>query len=89
MNLYNARSKTIKLFEDKSINPSVYAYNAKSEPKKYDGVKKSEQKSVERIEERVKLRRQKADHKSDDKADGDKSGNERLDTADMPDLETE
>ena len=39
----------------------MYAYNAKSELKEYDGVEKSEQKAEESIGERVKLRRQKAD----------------------------
>ena len=45
MNLYDGRNKII--LEDKSITSSVYAYNAKSEPKEYGGVKESEQKSVE------------------------------------------
>ena len=67
----------------------MYAYNAKSEPKEYDGVKESEHKSVESIGETVKLKRQKADDKSDDKADEDESANERLDTTDIPNLETE
>ena len=58
MNLYDGRNKIINLLEDKSITSSVYAYNAKSEPKEYGGVKESEQKSVESIGERVKLRRQ-------------------------------
>ena len=36
--------------------PSVYAYDAKSEPEEYDGVEKSEQEAEESIEERLKLR---------------------------------
>ena len=39
MQLYNDRNAIIKLFENRNIKLSVYAYNAKSEPKKYDGVK--------------------------------------------------
>ena len=35
------------------------------------------------------MRREKADEKSDDKVEEDESANERLDTTDMPDLETE
>ena len=42
----------------------MYAYNAKSEPRKYDGAEKSEQKFDESIAEKVKLRRQKADDKT-------------------------
>ena len=81
MQLYNYRNKTIRLFEDKNIKPSkYYAYNAKSEPEKYDGAKKSEQEFDEGIGERVKLRRQKTD---------DKTGDEQLDTIDMPDLKSE
>ena len=61
MNLYNGRNKIIKLFESEDITPSMYAYDAKSEPEIYDGVKRSEQKSVESIGARVKLRKQKSD----------------------------
>ena len=39
MQLYNGRNTIIRLFENRNIRPSVYAHNAKSEPKKYDGVK--------------------------------------------------
>ena len=56
MQLYNYRNKIIRLFENKNIRPSVYAYNAKSE--EYDEAEKSEQKFDENIAERVKLRRQ-------------------------------
>ena len=45
MNLYNSRNKIIKLFEDGDLKPSDYAYDAKSEPKEYDGAEESEQKS--------------------------------------------
>ena len=78
MNLYNGRNKIIKLFEGKGISPSMYAYDAKS-----DGVKESEQEFDKSIGERVKLRRQKADDKTDE------TGDEQLDTTNMPDLETE
>ena len=78
MNLYNGRNKTIKLFESKDITPSMYVYDAKS-----DGVEESEQKFGESTGERVKLRRQKADDETDE------TGDEQLDTTDMPDLETE
>ena len=78
MNLYNGRNKTIKLFESKDITPSMYVYDAKS-----DGVEESEQKFDESTGERVKLRRQKADDETDE------TGDEQLDTTDMPDLETE
>ena len=78
MNLYNGRNSIIKLFESKYITPSMYAYDAKS-----DGVKESEQKFDKIIGERVKLRRQKADHKTDE------TGDEKLDSTYMPDLETE
>ena len=61
MNLYNGRNKIIKLFESEDITPSMYAYDAKSEPEIYAGVKRSEQKSVENIGGRVKLRKQKSD----------------------------
>ena len=61
MNLFNGRNKIIRLFEGKNIVSSNYALDAKSEPEKYDGVKKSEQISVENIGERVKLRKQKSD----------------------------
>ena len=60
MLLYNGINKIIKLFEDKNIRPSNYAYNAKS-----DGVNESGQKFDESIGETVKLRRQKADDKTD------------------------
>ena len=33
MHLYNCRNKIIKLFENKSIKPSTFPRNAKSEPK--------------------------------------------------------
>ena len=78
MNLYNGRNKIIKLFESKDITPFMYAYDAKS-----DGVEESEQKFDERIGEIVRLRRQKANDKTDE------TGDEQLDTTDMPDLETE
>ena len=39
----------------------MYAFNAKSHPKEYDGVEKSDQKSDKSIGERAKLRRQKSD----------------------------
>ena len=78
MNLYNGRNKIIKLFERKDITPFMYAYDAKS-----DGVEESEQKFDESIGERVKLRRQKADDKTDE------TGDEQLDTTNMPDLEIE
>ena len=81
MNLYNGRNKIIGLFENKAISPSIYVHDAKS-----DGVEESEQKFDESIEERVKLRRQKADDKTDDKADND---DEKSDTTDMLDLESE
>ena len=83
MQLYNYRNKIIGLFENENIRPSNYALDAKFEPREYDGVEKSEQKFDESIGERVKLRRQKAD----DKKDG--SGDEQLDTIDMPELESE
>ena len=38
MNLFIDRNKIMKLFEDKYITSSVYAYNAESEPEEYDGV---------------------------------------------------
>ena len=78
INLYNGRNKIIELFESKDIAPSMYVYDAKS-----DGVEESEQKFDEVIGKRVKLRRQKADDKTDE------TGDEQLDTTDMPDLETE
>ena len=78
MNLYNGCNKIIKLFEIKDITRCIYAYDAKS-----DEVEESEQKFDESIEERVKLRRQKADDKTDE------TGDEQLDTIDIPDLETE
>ena len=68
--LYDGRSKIIRLFENKNIKPSNYPHNAKFEPdehnieekseKKYDGGKKSEQKSLKSIGERRKLRKQKS-----------------------------
>ena len=68
------------LFEDKSMKPSkYYAYNAMSEPEKYDKVEKSEQEFNKSIGERVKLRRQ----KTDDQAD------EQPDTTGVPELESE
>ena len=78
MNLCNGRNKIIKLFESKDVIPSMYTYDAKS-----DAVAESEQKFDKSVGERVKLRRQKADNKTDE------TGDEQLDTADMPDLETE
>ena len=42
MNLYNDRSKIIKLFEDKTIIRSNYALDAKFEPEESDGVEVSE-----------------------------------------------
>ena len=54
----------------------MYAFGAKS-----DGIKESEQKFDKSIGERVKLRRQKADVKTDE------TGDEQLDTTDMPTLE--
>ena len=74
MNLYNSRNKINGLFENKAINPSMYAC---------DGAEESEQKFDESIEERLKLRRQKAGDNTD------KTGDEQLDTTNMPDLETE
>ena len=41
------------------MKPSNCPYNAKSEPKEYDGVDESKQKSEESIGEREKFRRQK------------------------------
>ena len=75
MQLYNYRNKIIRLLENKYIRPSVYAHN--------DGAKKSGQKFDESIGEKVKLRRQKADDKKDE------TGDEQLDTTDMPELESE
>ena len=71
-------NKIIKLFESKDLTPSMYSYDTKS-----DEVKESEQKFDKSIGERVKLRRQKADNKIDE------TGDEQLDTTNMPDLETE
>ena len=79
MNLYNSRNKIIGLFENKAISPSMNAYDAKS-----DGVQESEQIFYESIGERVKLRRQKADDKTDE---GD--NDEKPDTINMPDIESE
>ena len=76
MNLYNGRNKIIKLFESKDIIPSMHTYES-------NGVEESEQKFDESIGERVKLGRQEADDKTDE------TGDEQLDTTDMPDLETE
>ena len=56
----------------------MYSYDTKSEE-----VKESEQKFDKSIGERVKLRRQKADNKIDE------TGDEQLDSTNMPDLETE
>ena len=78
MNLYNGRNKIVKLSESKDITSSKYLYDAKS-----DGVEESKKKFDESIGERVKLRKQKADDKTDE------TGDEQLDTTDMPDLETE
>ena len=78
MNLYNGGNKIINLFKSKDITPFMYAYDAKS-----DGVEDSEQKFEESIEQRVKLRRKKADHKTEE------TGDEQLDSTDMPDLKTE
>ena len=64
INLYNGRNKITELFESKSITPSMYAYDAKS-----DEVKESEQKFDKSIGERVKLRRQNADDKADETGD--------------------
>ena len=61
MQLYDDRNKTIKLFENRHITPTMFVYNAKSEPEEHDGVEKSEQKFDESIGERVKFRRQKSD----------------------------
>ena len=83
MQLYNYRNKIIRLFENKNIRPSMSAYNAKSEPKEYDEAERSEQKFNNSIGERVKLKRQKADDKKDE------TGDELLDTTDMPELESE
>ena len=58
----------------------MYPYNAKS-----DGVAKSDQKSDESIEERVKLTRQ----KSDDKADEGDNHDQKADTTNIPDIESE
>ena len=77
MNLCNSRNKIIKLFESKDITPSMYAYDTKS-----DGLKESEQQFDKSIGEKVKSRGQKADDKTDE------TGDEQLDTTDMPDLET-
>ena len=60
------------------ITPFMCAYDAKS-----DGVEESEQKFDESIGEIVRLGRQKANDKTDE------TGDEQLDTTDMPDLETE
>ena len=60
MKLYNGRNTIIRLFENKCLTPSVYAYNGKSEPKEHDEVEKSEQKFAENIAEGVKLKRQKS-----------------------------
>ena len=79
MNLYNSRNKIIGFFENKAISPSMNAYDAKS-----DGVQESEQIFDKSIGERVKLRRQKADDKTDE---GD--NDEKPDTINMPELESE
>ena len=64
MNLYNGRNKINEISKGKDITPSMYAYNAKSEPKEYDGVEESEQKFDESIGKKVKLGRQES-HKLD------------------------
>ena len=80
MQLYDYRNNIIKLFEGRSMKPSkYYAYNAKSEPEKYDKAEKSEQEFDESIREIVKLRRQKTDDETD----------EQPGTTDMPQLESE
>ena len=83
MQLYNYRNKIVRLLENKDIRPSMYAHNAISKPKKYDGVETSEQKFDESIGERARLRIQKADDKKDETDD------EQLDATDMPELEIE
>ena len=83
MQLYNYRNKIIELFENKNIKPSIYAYDAKSELKEYDVAENLEQKFDESIGKRVKLRRQKPDDKKNE------TGDEQLDTTDMPELESE
>ena len=87
MNLYNDRNKNIKLFEYQNIMHFNYALEAKSELKEYDGVEKSEQIFARSIGKRVKLGKQKSDELN--KMITDKEDNEQLDTADMPDLESE
>ena len=83
MQLYNYRNKIIRLFENKDIRPSMYTLDAKSRLGECDEAEKSEHKFNESIGERVKLRRQKADDKKDE------TGDEQLDTIEMPDLEKE
>ena len=34
MQLHNSKNAIIRLFEDRNIRPSMYAYNTKFEPKK-------------------------------------------------------
>ena len=53
MNLCDSRNKIIKSFEDKNIKPANYAYDAKAEPKEYDRVQESEEKSEESISEKT------------------------------------
>ena len=80
MNLYNSRNKTIGLFENKAISLSMYVFDAKS-----DGAEESEQRFDESKGERVKLRRQKADDKTDE---GD-NDDEKPDTTNIPELESD
>ena len=78
MSLYSDRNKIIKLFGNKVISPSMYAYDANS-----DRVEESEQKFDKSIGEGVKLSRQKGVDKTDETSD------EQPETTDMPDLESE
>ena len=41
MQLYDGRDKIIRLFGNKYIIRCMFAYDAKSEPKEYDGVNES------------------------------------------------
>ena len=61
MNLFNDRNMVIKLFEDKSIKPSYYPYNAKIEELEEKSESESESEFEESIAERTKMRRQKSD----------------------------
>lgn len=57
MNLYDGRSKIIKLFEDKKIKPNNFTYNAKHESEPgYES--EYETKFKEAIAKRVKRRKQ-------------------------------